>query len=410
MKSSKNPKILAVAVLCVAMMGIAPAVMIELSPAELQDGASLIVSGTVSGMKSQWDENHSMIYTDVSVLANDFAKGQAGRQLVVRVPGGEVGEIGVAVSDMPQFAVGEQTTLYLTATADPSVFEVFGGYQGKAPGNPQTDHTWSYSGYHWNATYVYYYDNVLSSWQWPVYYAKTAWNNAGSIFRIWRGGTTTRTAPVRDNYNVVYRKSLGSGGILAQTTYWYYTTSKHVIECDMVYNTYYAWSTSGAAGYYDVQNIGTHEFGHFLVLNDLYDSDATEQTMYGYGAKGETKKRTLASGDIYGIKYIYGTFDNSVSAGGFAEAGMEPAAAAVALRAFPNPSAGQTVLSYSLPKAGSASIRVSDVSGATVLAKSFQAARSGKVSLDASALVNGVYLVRVDAGDFSAEQKLVIQR
>jgi len=410
MKAHNNPKIVAAAMLFIAMMGIAPAVMIELSPADLQDGASLIVSGTVSGMKSQWDETHSNIYTDVTVSVSSLAKGEAGNEIVVRVPGGEVGDVGQVVSDMPRFTLGEQTTLCLAPTADPSVFEVYGGYQGKAPGNPPTDHTWSYSGYHWNSTSILYYDNLVSTWRSAVGSAKAAWNNAGSVFRIQWGGTRVNSAPVRDYCSVVYRKNMGAGGILAQTTVWCNLFTKHVSECDMVYNTYYTWSILGGASYYDVQNTGTHEFGHFLVLNDLYDSDATEQTMYGYASKGETQKRTLESGDIYGIWYIYGTFDNSRSAGGVAEAGIEPAAAAVALRVFPNPSTGRTVLSYSLPNAGSASIKVSDVSGATVLTKAFQAGRMGKVSLDASGLRNGVYLVRVAAGGFSAEQKLVVQR
>jgi hypothetical protein len=57
----------------------------------------------------------------------------------------------------------------------------------------------------------------------------------------------------------------------------------------------------------DLQNIATHEFGHWLVLNDLYKKPARQQTMYGYGAYAETKKRTLESGDIAGLETIYGS-------------------------------------------------------------------------------------------------------
>ena len=41
-------------------------------------------------------------------------------------------------------------------------------------------------------------------------------------------------------------------------------------------------------------------------LADLYFAEASEQTMFGYGAFGETKKRTLESGDIAGITFLYG--------------------------------------------------------------------------------------------------------
>jgi len=88
------------------------------------------------------------------------------------------------------------------------------------------------------------------------------------------------------------------------TTYYSYSGST-LTDCDTVFNTYYSWSTSGQAGYYDVQNIATHELGHWLQLNDLYGGGDTEKTMYGYSATGETKKRTLESDDLSGINYIY---------------------------------------------------------------------------------------------------------
>ena len=62
---------------------------------------------------------------------------------------------------------------------------------------------------------------------------------------------------------------------------------------------------TGIAGYYDVQDIMTHEAGHWLMLGDLYTKAASEQTMYGYGSTGELKARTLESGDIAGLRKIY---------------------------------------------------------------------------------------------------------
>ena len=57
----------------------------------------------------------------------------------------------------------------------------------------------------------------------------------------------------------------------------------------------------------DVQDIATHEIGHTLVLNDLYQSQNYYQTMYGYSDYGETYKRTLESGDIAGLQVLYGS-------------------------------------------------------------------------------------------------------
>ena len=56
---------------------------------------------------------------------------------------------------------------------------------------------------------------------------------------------------------------------------------------------------------YDAQDILTHEIGHWLGLDDIYDSTQKDLTMYGYGRKGELKKNTLETGDILGIQSLY---------------------------------------------------------------------------------------------------------
>ncbi|MBW2976048.1 matrixin family metalloprotease [Candidatus Woesearchaeota archaeon] len=56
----------------------------------------------------------------------------------------------------------------------------------------------------------------------------------------------------------------------------------------------------------DFENIATHELGHSVGMGDLYTSECSEQTMYGYAGYGETKKRTLEAGDKTGIKSLYG--------------------------------------------------------------------------------------------------------
>jgi len=100
----------------------------------------------------------------------------------------------------------------------------------------------------------------------------------------------------------------GSGAI-AVTVWWYaywggeYTRILHNDTCYNGYN--FSWSDAGAGGMMDIQNISAHEFGHNLVLGDIYDGYASEYTMYGYGANGETKKRTLHQDDINGIQFLY---------------------------------------------------------------------------------------------------------
>jgi len=89
-----------------------------------------IIRGTVVGMRSYWTPNHRAIYTDVTVSVDAQYKGRVGaRQVTVTIQGGEVGEIGLRVSDMPVFRKGEDVILFLNRKGP--VFEVNSLYQGK---------------------------------------------------------------------------------------------------------------------------------------------------------------------------------------------------------------------------------------------------------------------------------------
>jgi hypothetical protein len=73
-------------------------------------------------------------------------------------------------------------------------------------------------------------------------------------------------------------------------------------------NSYYVWTSNGTTGAFDVQNVMTHEFGHWLFLDDKNDSACSDETMYWSIVQGpapETKKRTLELPDINGAAYQY---------------------------------------------------------------------------------------------------------
>ena len=111
---------------------------------------------------------------------------------------------------------------------------------------------------------------------------------------------------------------------------YYWSLNGHLIKVDTALNTSgafkwwqsnvtgeaddYIWPYSQITTAYDVdvQNIMTHEAGHWLVLGDMYDDDPgfdpdtdSYATMYGYADENETQKRSLEAGDIAGINEIY---------------------------------------------------------------------------------------------------------
>jgi Matrixin len=113
-----------------------------------------------------------------------------------------------------------------------------------------------------------------------------------------------------DGQNVVgFAK--GAGGAVGITRFWINTSTDTVLEFDILLSSNFPWSTtlqgnvedcSGTPGAFDVQAVLTHELGHPVGLEHVTD-DA--QTMYGFVATGETRKRTLADGDTAGVTEVY---------------------------------------------------------------------------------------------------------
>lgn len=114
-----------------------------------------------------------------------------------------------------------------------------------------------------------------------------------------------------DGKNEVMWGDVSTAGAIAVTIVWgvFYgqTDARYLAEWDAVFdNVDFVWGDATVnPSVMDFENIATHEFGHAAGLADLYTSQCFEQTMYGYAKEGETKKRTLETGDTNGIKKLY---------------------------------------------------------------------------------------------------------
>lgn len=143
----------------------------------------------------------------------------------------------------------------------------------------------------------------------------TKWETAAGTTGIIGSGTTTTDAlsadmTTPDGKNEVYFGNISDAGAIGITIVWGTFSgpvgSRELIEWDQVYDdTDFAWAMDGSANAMDFENIATHELGHTVGMGDLYTSACSDQTMYGYAGYGETKKQTLESGDIAGIKALY---------------------------------------------------------------------------------------------------------
>jgi Matrixin len=189
-----------------------------------------------------------------------------------------------------------------------------------------------------------YYKLLRVSWDVPVggvpfTLATAGWPSSGApsyqavraemeaAFEAWDEATATTdlfkdnieyggvVGPYRDNKNTISFGPVSYAGALAVTTYWYNRATGRFVEADIEFSTSYRWGIDpdGEGGAqtldsstFDVRNVGTHEVGHVVGLADLYRTNYSELTMYGYASPAETLKRSLQNGDILGTEKLYG--------------------------------------------------------------------------------------------------------
>jgi hypothetical protein len=97
---------------------------------DLTKESTAVLYGKCSGIKCEWNETRDLIFTYVTIVPEEYLKGNLGAAAIITVPGGRVGDIIYEVSDMPMFTVGEELAAFIwTNPAGKNL--VVGGYQGK---------------------------------------------------------------------------------------------------------------------------------------------------------------------------------------------------------------------------------------------------------------------------------------
>lgn len=133
------------------------------------------------------------------------------------------------------------------------------------------------------------------------------------------GKTSSKTASPADFTNNLFfitgkwPDELGGYGTIAVCTPATYSDG-YIKDADIRFNAAdFKWSTTGEKGKMDLQNIATHEIGHFFGLDHTM---VFGSTMYPYSNLGETKERSLEEDDIKGICFLYPS-NTSSSKGSF---------------------------------------------------------------------------------------------
>jgi hypothetical protein len=166
---------------------------------------------------------------------------------------------------------------------------------------PANVKAYAYLGYSWSNARADFY-NDIAGWDPNLITSPSdTWSWAGSPFRfVFRGNNVYYQGDGENTVSRYYR----SFSDIART-YIVSRSGSSLYEIDVVINTRYGWGCCGEPNLYDVRNAMTHEFGHWLALDEQTHTWDYFKTMYFTSSPGETRKRTLESDDINGINYIY---------------------------------------------------------------------------------------------------------
>lgn len=291
-------------------------------------GADAIVTGKVMRIASAWDRERRRINSSIDVRVQRTLKGATPDIVTITQPGGRVGRIGQLIVGQPRYAAGEQVKLYLDRIGR-GMYKVRrserlgGGGPLDAAGavthpggtkSPRSSPGYDWDGWRWPKSKLpvsYWVSNQFDDEENAAVQASfSVWEDdpESSMDYTYRGETILTGQDRYDGYNVVTKgndESIGGGAIAyCMITY----SASNILETDIVFNyADYAWATNGTdMDKIDVQNVGAHEAGHTLMLDDLgTDLADQDETMWWSTTRGETKNRTLEAGDLAGVRTVY---------------------------------------------------------------------------------------------------------
>lgn len=110
---------------CFPLMEAAEAMRLKTTWGERADISEKIFRGRVVDLKSEWNQEKTLIYTLVKIRVDEYIKGEGLNEVVLKVPGGTVEGQTHVVSDTPQFSQDNNYVVFLESSG-----QVTGGPDG----------------------------------------------------------------------------------------------------------------------------------------------------------------------------------------------------------------------------------------------------------------------------------------
>lgn len=253
-----------------------------------------------------------------------------GDDIIIRGAGGELGDKGLFLSGYPRPARGKRYRAYLNRRSN-GTYEVTGFENGLVPlgaerqssrnrtdgSNGEGDGPYLF----WDDSYfpIPYFISAATFQAYPDFIPAIdrslgAWRNVPNTrFELVAMGCSSATRNENDGTNNVILITKGwafDPAAIAITRNFYVsgTSAKSgmILDSDILLNgVNHGFTVTGEPGKHDVENIVTHEAGHFLGLGHEVSPADPEATMYAVASPGELKKRVLHASDIAGITGAY---------------------------------------------------------------------------------------------------------
>lgn len=169
-----------------------------------------------------------------------------------------------------------------------------------APRNNGSGTCWQ-SGASWSGNSASYWTNnstIPTGWRTAISSAANTWTNVStSAF------TLSNTDPFQPSNGNDVRVGTIDNAYVALTSV--YASPTLITKTILTFSNNKTFATNGSIGAYDVQDIATHEFGHWVFLADQGSSSCSASTMKTPVYYGETFRRSLDTSDINGVSWQY---------------------------------------------------------------------------------------------------------
>lgn len=298
--------------------------------------AELVADVRVLEVESQPDATfYARRLARVEIVGVSRGRGwQSGDRLTIEAPGGERDGLGVFVTGYPRLYRDRSYRVYLKAAGNGNFTFTGGDESVLALENTRQFSRNRVDGSNGDGTgaFLYWDDNAFPI---PYYISSPTFLGHPEMilpidrsFQAWSRpenvkvdflpmGCTTQRKNENDGINAIIlvkdHWDFDHSAIAITRNFYVSGAGPHsglILDSDILLNAVdHSFSVTGESGKHDVQNIVTHEVGHFIGLGHETGS-ATEPTMVAVASPGETKKRTLETSDLAGMTAGYAGVTN----------------------------------------------------------------------------------------------------